>query len=168
MTGRKPDEQIRTPLRWDATSGSAGFTSGTPWEPLSGDVASVNVADESADPGSLLNWYRKLVALRSKNLALSLGAYYTADASSRNVVAEVRRYGVDTAVVVGNLGDTNLTGVTLSLATGPLCGILSATVLLGDGQAAAPNVMANGGFSDYVPMAMLPAHSVTVIALTTH
>ena len=28
MTGRKPDERIRTPMRWDATSPGAGFTTG--------------------------------------------------------------------------------------------------------------------------------------------
>jgi alpha-amylase len=168
MTGQKPDEQIRTPLRWDATAGSAGFTSGTPWEALSADAANVNVADESANPDSLLNWYRDLVALRSQNPVLSLGAYYSAVASSRNVVAELRRYANEAALVVGNLGDSDLTGVTLSLESGPLCGTPGATLALGSGQVTPPIVTPDGGFSDYAPLTTLPAHSVTVIALTQY
>ena len=47
MTGAKPDERIRTPMRWDASQPAAGFSTAEPWEPLSADPASVNVADES-------------------------------------------------------------------------------------------------------------------------
>ena len=165
MTGQKPDEQIRTPMHWDATPGTAGFTTGQPWEPLNADPATLNVADESADPTSLLNWYRQLIALRTAHPALALGSYLTAQASSHNVVAEVRAYNGETDLVVGNLGDTDLPGVTLSLATGPLCGTPSATLALGTGPAAAPTVTAAGGFSGYVPVPTLPAHGVTVIAL---
>jgi glycosidase len=165
MAGQKPDEQIRTPMRWDATTPAAGFSSGQPWEGLSPDPPSVNVVTESADPGSLLSWYRQLIALRAAHPALALGSYVTAQSSSRNVVAEVRAYGSETDLVVGNLGDTDLAGVTLSLAAGPLCGIPKATLALGGGQAVPPSVTTAGGFSGYAPVAMLPAHGVTVIAL---
>ena len=37
MTGAKPDERIRTPMRWDASAPAAGFSTHAPWEPLSGD-----------------------------------------------------------------------------------------------------------------------------------
>ncbi|MGE5378569.1 MAG: alpha-amylase family glycosyl hydrolase, partial [Bacteroidota bacterium] len=51
MSGSKPDEQIRTPMQWTAGTG-AGFTSGTPWEPVNSDYSSVNVASESGDSTS--------------------------------------------------------------------------------------------------------------------
>ena len=51
MTGAKPDERIRTPMRWDASQPAAGFSTAEPWEPLSADPASVNVADESRGSG---------------------------------------------------------------------------------------------------------------------
>jgi glycosidase len=152
-------------MRWDATAPAAGFTSGQPWEPLSPDPATVNVTDESADPGSLLSWYRRLIALRAAHPALALGSYATAQASSPKVVAEVRSFGGETDLVVGNLGDTDLSGVTLSLAAGPLCGTPTATYVLGDGQAVPPTVNGDGGFSGYVPAPVLPAHGVIVIAL---
>ena len=122
MTGQKPDEQIRTPMRWDATARLGRLHHGPAVGAALRDPATLNVADESADPASLLSWYRQLIALRAARPALALGSYVTAQASSHNVVAEVRAYNGDTDLVVGNLGDTDLAGVTLSLATGPLCG----------------------------------------------
>jgi len=53
-------DRLRHPMQWDA---SGGFTSGEPWLPLV-DPATLNVADERADPGSLLNLYRRLIELR--------------------------------------------------------------------------------------------------------
>ena len=53
-------DRLRHPMQWDA---SGGFTSGEPWLPLV-DPETLNVADERADPGSLLNLYRRLIELR--------------------------------------------------------------------------------------------------------
>ena len=56
--GRDP---ARTPMQWSAQPG-AGFTTGEPWLPL-GDL-SVNAESQRADPGSMLNLHRELIALR--------------------------------------------------------------------------------------------------------
>jgi alpha-glucosidase len=53
-------DRLRHPMQWQA---DGGFTSGTPWLPLVNPEAR-NVADEQADPGSLLNLYRSLIELR--------------------------------------------------------------------------------------------------------
>ncbi|NJO83248.1 MAG: hypothetical protein HC828_10790 [Blastochloris sp.] len=37
LTGRKPDERIRTPMIWTLRTLSGGFTSGEPWQPLAED-----------------------------------------------------------------------------------------------------------------------------------
>ncbi|HVN44624.1 MAG TPA: alpha-glucosidase, partial [Steroidobacteraceae bacterium] len=64
----------RTPMQWDASNPQAGFSSGPrTWLPVSADYRSVNVQTESADPESLLNWYRRLIALRRSNAALRDG-----------------------------------------------------------------------------------------------
>jgi alpha-glucosidase len=57
--GRDPH---RHPMQWDG-SADGGFTTGTPWLP-SVDPAERNVADQRADPGSLLSLYRQLLAWR--------------------------------------------------------------------------------------------------------
>jgi glycosidase len=49
-------------MQWDASS-AGGFTTGEPWLP-SMDPAERNVEAQRADPGSLLNYYRRLIAAR--------------------------------------------------------------------------------------------------------
>ena len=69
----------RTPMPWTGEPG-AGFTAPgvEPWLPF-GDVG-VNVADQRADPGSVLHLVRDLVELRASSDALRSGAYVTLDA----------------------------------------------------------------------------------------
>ncbi len=69
--GRDPE---RTPMPWNATSSSAGFTTGTPWLPINDNFAEINVATQSAAPRSVLWLYRKLLALRRKYPALHRGS----------------------------------------------------------------------------------------------
>lgn len=58
-----PRDASRTPIPW--TAGAAGgFTTGHPWLPL-GDT-SRNVADQQADPGSVLHHTRRLIALKKE------------------------------------------------------------------------------------------------------
>src|SRR5436190_14871936 len=68
--GRDPE---RAPLRWDDTE-AGGFTTGEPWLPLSGDRAR-NIDAQRRDIKSLLNLYRKLIALRRQEPCLQHGEY---------------------------------------------------------------------------------------------
>jgi alpha-glucosidase len=52
-------DRMRHPMQWDA-SATGGFTTGTPWLPPI-DPADRNVEAQRADPGSLLNHYRRLI-----------------------------------------------------------------------------------------------------------
>jgi glycosidase len=165
MSGPKPDEQIRTPMRWDGSSPGAGFSTGTPWEPLSADPASVNVATESADPCSLLSWYRDLIQLRAAHPALSSPDYTTVTSSPDALVAELRTTQEETVLVVANTGGTAVTNTRLSLTTGLLKAGVTATLLLGTGTPASPTIDATGGFSSYQPFRTLPPYSVSIISL---
>jgi alpha-glucosidase len=71
LPGRDP---ARTPMQWDV-SPHAGFTTGTPWLPVSPDSEHVNVAREADDRGSLLSLYRTLIWLRKTAPALTMGTY---------------------------------------------------------------------------------------------
>jgi alpha-glucosidase len=65
----------RTPMQWDASNPQAGFsTNAHTWLPVPANYRTVNVATESADPDSLLNWYRRLIALRRSTPAVHSGA----------------------------------------------------------------------------------------------
>jgi len=95
-------DPCRTPMQWSAEPG-AGFTAGgatETWLPL-GDAAAVNVADQRADPGSVLNLVRDLIALRRERADLRGGSYETLPAPGG---AWAWRRGGGTAAAV-NLSD---------------------------------------------------------------
>jgi glycosidase len=167
MTGRKPDERIRTPMRWDGSS-AAGFSSHDPWEAMSDDPAAINVASESADPGSLLSHYRDLIRLRADHPALAEGTFVPVASDVPSVVAALRSSQTETALVLTNVSATAATPA-LSLAAGPLCGTPKADLVLGSGSGSgsgvAPVVSPAGGFAGYRPLTAIPPRSSAVIVL---
>ena len=165
MTGAKPDERIRTPMRWDASTPAAGFSTHAPWEALSGDPTALNVATESADPGSLLSHYRDLIRLRAAHPALAAGTWTAVDVDAPGVVAALRTSPTETALVLTNVATTPASAPALALASGPLCGVPTVSLALGAGAVAAPTITAAGGFSGYRPVAEIPARSSVVIVL---
>ena len=56
-------DNARTPVQWSSEK-NAGFTTGTPWLKVNSNYKEINVAAQEKDPNSVLNYYRKLVALR--------------------------------------------------------------------------------------------------------
>ena len=77
-SGRDP---CRTPMQWNANR-HAGFSpADVPelWLPLGDEYEAVNVESELADPTSILNLYRRLLAYRSRTPALKHGAYRPVD-----------------------------------------------------------------------------------------
>jgi alpha-glucosidase len=66
----------RTPMQWDGCA-HAGFTSGKPWLPVGPDYVLRNVEVEQADKHSILNLYRRLMALRCAEPVLATGEYKT-------------------------------------------------------------------------------------------
>jgi alpha-glucosidase len=97
--GRDPE---RTPMQWDASAG-AGFTAGEPWLPLADDWRESNVAAQRDDPASMLALYRRLIALRRREPALSVGGYTPVEAVG-DLLAYLRHDGVRRFLVVLNLG----------------------------------------------------------------
>jgi alpha-glucosidase len=92
----------RTPMQWDA-SAHAGFSAVEPWLPLADDFAGTNAAAERADPGSLLNLYRRLLAVRRTRPALTQGAYRSI-AAVGEVLTYVREVAGDRVLVALNFG----------------------------------------------------------------
>jgi maltose alpha-D-glucosyltransferase / alpha-amylase len=106
-----PDRDgIRTPMQWSSGPG-AGF-SGAPaghlYPPLIRDdgygPGVVNVESQAADPGSLLNWLRRVIAVRQRCPAFARGSLEVVDAGSRRVLAFLRTHGDERVLVAANLG----------------------------------------------------------------
>ena len=165
MTGRKPDERIRTPMRWDASEPAAGFSIAAPWQPLGDDPPGTDVATETSAPGSLLSAYRSLVGLRTAHRALAIGDQLPVAATASSVVAYLRHVPGQTMLVVVNLADEAVEAPALSLERGPLCGQPSARVVYGSADATDPVVGATGGFDAYVPVPQLAPREGIVIEL---
>jgi glycosidase len=164
MLGAKPDEMIRTPMEWSAGP-NAGFSSGTPWEPPNADYQSRNVAAQEGDPNSLLTLYRALVSLRNAHPALREGQWYPADSGNGAVFAALRATDGEAILVLLNLSDAPVQDYRLNLSNGPLQGQRSLQALLGEGTFNPLTANAGGGFTDFVPLATLPAHARLVVAL---
>ncbi|MDE2404787.1 MAG: DUF3459 domain-containing protein [Sphingomonadales bacterium] len=66
---------VRTPIPWDAAAPHGGFTTGTPWLPLSAANITRAVAAQEADAESQLHFTRAMLALRKAHPALRLGTF---------------------------------------------------------------------------------------------
>ena len=67
-------DSARTPVQWDSTE-NAGFTTGTPWFYVNENYRDINVAQQEDDPDSILNFYRKAIALRKSLKCVRHGVY---------------------------------------------------------------------------------------------
>ncbi|TNE74673.1 T9SS type A sorting domain-containing protein [bacterium] len=74
MSGLKPDEYIRTPMMWNASS-NAGFTTGNPWLRVNSEYSKKNVASLSDDSNSLFSHYRNLIQARNTFAELRRGNF---------------------------------------------------------------------------------------------
>jgi len=71
---------------------SGGERMSMPWDRrANASSTATNVADEEKDPDSLLNWYRKLIALRSSNTALRSGSNVMLNHDAQNTLVWIRK-----------------------------------------------------------------------------
>jgi alpha-glucosidase len=95
-------DPARTPMQW--TGGAqAGFSTATPWLPLGYDYQYCNVESQAQDRDSMLGLYRRLLALRRAEPALSVGTYKPLIEQGQ-IMAYLREAGEQRFLVVLNLG----------------------------------------------------------------
>ncbi|MFQ6572207.1 maltose alpha-D-glucosyltransferase [Pseudomonas sp. UM16] len=89
---------VRTPMQWSIDR-NGGFSRADParlvlppiMDPLYG-FASVNVEAQAHDPHSLLNWNRRLLAVRKQQKAFGRGSLKMLSPSNRRILAYLREY----------------------------------------------------------------------------
>lgn len=74
MIKTKSRDNARTPMQWD-DSINGGFSAGTPWLSVNGNYPRINVKRQEDDPGSVLSYYRKLIAFRNGSRVLQEGDF---------------------------------------------------------------------------------------------
>ena len=100
---RRSRDNARTPMQW-SDGKNAGFTTGTPWLRVNPNYTAINVEKEAQDPDSVLNFYKKLIALRKDpeyKETVVYGALEPFMEERHNLMAYYRKWD-KTLLVVGN------------------------------------------------------------------
>ena len=67
-------DNARTPVQW-SDEPNAGFTTGEPWISVNPNYTWINAAQQEQDPDSILNFYKKAIALRKSLPVVRHGTY---------------------------------------------------------------------------------------------
>ncbi len=100
---------VRTPMQWSPDR-NGGFSRADPqslylppiMDPIYG-YESVNVEAQSREPSSLLNWTRRMLAVRKGYKAFGRGTFELLRPGNRTILAYVRRYENEVVLCVANL-----------------------------------------------------------------
>lgn len=91
----------RTPMQWsDEING--GFSKGTPWIESIKNYRDINVKNQIDDEYSILNYYRKLVALRKKYIVIALGKTIPLAEKDKNIYMFKREFKNEELLVINN------------------------------------------------------------------
>ncbi len=103
---------VRTPMQWTSDR-NGGFSRADPQRlylpPIQDPVygyESVNVEAQSREPSSLLNWTRRMLAVRSSTQVFGRGSLTMLHPGNRKVLAYLRELGEEAVLCVANLGRT--------------------------------------------------------------
>jgi len=103
---------VRTPMQWSPDR-NGGFSRADPaslvlppvMDPIYGYEA-VNVEAQTRDPHSLLNWMRRVLAVRRQHRAFGRGDFRLLYPKNRKILAYLRSYCEETLLCVANLART--------------------------------------------------------------
>jgi maltose alpha-D-glucosyltransferase/alpha-amylase len=100
---------VRTPMQWSSDR-NAGFSTTNRqrlYLPVILDpeyhYEAVNVATQMTNPQSLLNWMRRVIALRQRHPAFGRGSFQLLAPDNRRVLAFIREHGDERILVIANL-----------------------------------------------------------------
>lgn len=98
MLGRKPDEDIRFPLKW-------GNDYETSWRQDTLNSQLATVEDQLLDESSLLNYYKQLISVRNNSQALSSGEMLPLKMGKSFVIGQIRYTDSEAVMVLHNVSE---------------------------------------------------------------
>lgn len=104
--GRMSRDNARTPVQW-SNQENAGFTTGIPWIKVNSNYKSINVESQEKDADSVLNYYRRLVAVRKSpkyKEVFTYGKFVPVYQNSDTIMAYYREYENQRILVAANFG----------------------------------------------------------------
>ncbi|MBQ7841368.1 MAG: alpha-glucosidase [Lachnospiraceae bacterium] len=105
---RESRDNTRTPMQWD-DSENAGFTTGKPWLKVNPNYLDINVAKQEKEYGSILNYYKRLIAFRkSKEYGeiLTWGSFEPMYENQEKIFAFKRKLEEKELTVICNFSDS--------------------------------------------------------------
>jgi len=97
-------DNSRTPMQWN-TKDNGGFTTGAPWMKVNKNYKKINVEDELKDSDSILNFYKKMIAIRKENKTLIYGKYELLMGDSLNVYSYTREDDNGKYLILTNISE---------------------------------------------------------------
>lgn len=164
MIGGKPDELIRKPMQWSAQA-NAGFSDAEPWQELAKGWEETNVETESADPDSLLNWYKALVNTRNQLPTLQKGSYLPFISSCRRLYTVARVYEDQVVLVMANLGVQTMENCTISIEESPLAGTWNVENVWGESPFSEITFSDNGSLSEFLVAPLIEGGQTLILTL---
>ena len=82
-------DHARTPMQWN-TQENAGFTTGKPWIEVNPNYKDINVETEEKNENSVLNFFKKMIALRHEHPAFVYGGFTLYDEKFSDVLCFFR------------------------------------------------------------------------------
>ena len=101
-------DNSRTPVQWSGEK-YAGFSDAEPWFALNPNYASINVEAQEADPDSLLNFYRSLIAFRKDSAVIRFGEYRELLKRHPRLYVYKRSYKGENIIVICSFTDKQCT-----------------------------------------------------------
>jgi alpha-glucosidase len=104
-------DRCRTPMQWANTPNGGFSPEGVEtWLPINPNYAEgINVADQEDDPGSMLGFYRRMLAVRRRTPALIAGDYTPLLPEHETCFCFLRSTGDQTCLVALNYSDKGQT-----------------------------------------------------------
>lgn len=106
VCSRLSRDNARTPMQWNSQE-NAGFTTGTPWLKVNDNYTEINMETQDTDPDSVLNYYRKLIALRKSPAykeVFAYGEFLPVYQNTSSVMAYYRKTENQRILITANFG----------------------------------------------------------------
>ena len=108
VCARASRDHSRTPVQWSRDK-NAGFSTAEPWFHVNSNyVDGINVEDEEMDPDSVLNFYRKTIALRKSLACVRYGKYKEYFRNSEKFYVYSREFRHEKLLVICSFADREL------------------------------------------------------------
>ncbi len=95
-------DNSRTPMQW-SDEVNAGFSTGSPWLKVNPNYKEINVATQQKDTDSILNYYKKLIALKKANEIFTYGTYELLFEDDQQIYAYTRTLNDEKVIIITNL-----------------------------------------------------------------